>query len=192
MHRPGRIRARLAALVLTVSAALGAMAVVGATPVDAQPVDRCGSAGTEWVPDRGSGFDFNRACHVHDLCYGLKPYGTGSEGRLGCDREFLMNMRASCHISQGPMVGYTPCLALADLYYGGVRFGGVVPFDRAEPPTGTVTVGPLEPVRDEAPTGGGGGGAVGGGGWGFIGGGGGTPSGTVTVGEPEPVETQAE
>ncbi|QGG94209.1 phospholipase A2 [Actinomarinicola tropica] len=199
MPRTGRLRARLTGGLLALVAVLGSTAVIGASPADAQPVDRCGSAGTEWVPDSGAGFDFNEACRLHDHCYGIKPHGAGSSGRLACDREFLNHMRFSCAAIHGPMVGSSPCLTLADLYYLGVRVGGTTPFEEAEVPTGHVEVGPVEPIRDEPPAssggGGGGYGGGGGGGWiggGFGGGGGGTPTGTVTVGEPETVATQAE
>lgn len=194
MQRVGRMRARAAAVVLVMAGSIGLGVVAGASPAGAQGADHCGSSGTEWVPDRGSGFDFGEACRRHDFCYGMKPYGAGPAGRLGCDREFHGNMRATCAMTHGPVVGASPCLTLADLYYLGVRGGGGTPFEQAEEPTGTVEVGPLEVIRDEAPTGGGGGGGYGGGGFFFLGGGGGgsTPTGTVTVGQPETVETQAE
>lgn len=192
MRRPRRTSTPLAAL-LALGLALGVW-VADATPAGAQAVDHCGSDGTEWVPDRGSGFDFGHACLRHDLCYGLKPHGDGSDGRLACDREFLQEMRMACAVQAGPYLGPTPCASLADLYYGAVRLFGGTPFEQAETPTGTVTIGGLEPIRDDEPSGGGGGGGhVGGGGVVVVGGGGGgTPTGTVTVGDPEPVEQDAE
>lgn len=174
--------------------------LLGASPAAAQsPPDRCGSpsSGTEWIPDRGPGWDFNDACHNHDRCYEFKPYGNSAAGRLGCDRDFYEDALRSCG-------GGILCRDISDLYYLGVRIGGGDPFRDAEPPTGTVTVGEPETVPynprvtvgepEPIPSGGGGGGGYVGGGGGFIGGGssGGGRTGTVTVGEPEPVENDAE
>lgn len=196
-----KLRALVAGTTLAVALGIGG-AVFGANPVAAdQPIDRCGSDGTEWVPDRGPGFDFAESCRLHDICYGVKPYGSSSAGRKACDRDFLRNAYAQCNDGRG-VAGGLWCQEVADNYYVGIRFFGGGPFDRAQPPTGTVTVGEPETVpynptvtvgEPEVIRGGGGGGGFGGGG-GPIGGGsyggssGGGKTGTVTVGEPETVK----
>lgn len=178
--------------------------LLGASPAAAQaPADQCGSAsnGTEWIPDRGPGWDFAGACQVHDACYGSKPYGSDSVGRHACDLEFLDNARNSC----GGGVGGFACRDVADHYYLGIRIGAGGAFDDARPPIPIVTVGEPETVPptpivtvgepETIPTGGGGGGGgyTGGyGGGGYLGGGssGGSSGGggIVTVGEPEMVD----
>lgn len=216
-HAHSKARALVASAALAVGLTVGG-GLIGASPAAAEtPVDRCGSQGTEWVPDRGPGFDFADSCHRHDLCYGNKPHGAGSAGRKACDQEFLRDAYGQCADGRG-IIGRLWCQDVADNYYVGIRIGGGGPFDRAEPPVGivivgepetvpynpTVTVGEPEPVRDdegddsgsESTGGGGGGGGRGGGyygggfgGWGSFGGGGGSSSGgTVTVGEPETVQ----
>lgn len=190
-----RLRALAAGAALTLS--LGATSLLaGSAPAAAAPVDHCGSDGSEWVPDRGPGFDFAESCRRHDLCYGSKPYGGSPAGRAQCDLDMASDTYDHCRSSGGVVRGMW-CIFVADLYYTGVRIGGGGPFQRAEPPTGTVTVGPIEPIRPEPKVTvgepevirGGGGGPLGGGGGGPIGGGGGSlPSGTVKVGEPETVE----
>jgi len=203
LRSPSRLRGVAAGSALALTLTVGG-AVLGASPASAQPVDRCGSQGTEWVPDRGPGFDFADSCRLHDLCYGIKPYGSSSAGRKACDREFLDNAYDQC--SGRGTAGRLWCQDMADHYYLGIRIGGGGPFDRATPPVGTVTVGEPEtvpynptvtvgepePVRGGGGGGGGGGGYHGGGGgnaFGFSGGGSsGTRTPTVTVGEPETVK----
>lgn len=195
-----RSRFRSLASMATLALALTAGGAAMASPASAEtPIDRCGSQGTEWVPDRGPGFDFADSCHRHDLCYGLKPHGDSSAGRKACDREFLDDAYAQCNDGRGAAARFW-CQDMADNFYVGIRIFGGGPFDRAQPPVGTVTVGEPETVPynptvtvGEPETisvgggGGGGGGPLGGGGV-LIGGsssGGKTPN--VTVGEPETV-----
>lgn len=209
--------------------ALSATAVVGLGVLDASPAaaevprDRCGSPtnGTEWVPDRGPGFDFNEACHRHDLCYEHKPHGGGAAGRAACDGAMLSDMYWSC--AARPSAPW--CQDVADLYYWFVDRGGEEAFEAAHPPTPIVTVGPVEGIPltpivtvgpeewlppegtvtvgepETIPSGGGGGGGYGGSGGGYGGGfigGGGTGSGggggtrTGTVTVGEPETVQTE
>lgn len=204
IHLPRRA---LGVLALTATVSVGS-GLIGASPAAAQnPPDRCGSPSnnTEWVPDRGPFWDFNEACHAHDICYEDKPHGTGPEGRLACDLAFREDARNSC-ASRGNAWARYECRIIAIDYYNVVRWRAADAFEAATPPTGTVTVGPIEQVP-ATPTvtvgepetipsgGGGGGGGYGGGGFiggGFIGGGGGGGTPTVTVGPIEQVETEAE
>lgn len=55
------------------------------------PTDRgtrgCGSGLSQWVPDRGLGIDFRRACEIHDQCY-----RQAKESKLDCDMGFAVNI----------------------------------------------------------------------------------------------------
>lgn len=196
-HPRRRLRALAAGAALTLSLGAGSF-LAGSAPAAAAPVDHCGSDGTEWVPDRGPGFDFAESCRNHDLCYGSKPYGSSPGGRAACDYAMAVDTYDHCRGRDGIVSGMW-CTFVADLYYTGVRVGGAGPFERAQPPTGTVIVGPIETLPPPPPEpkvtvgepevirGGGGRGGIGGGGGGPIGGGS-LPTGTVTVGEPETVE----
>jgi hypothetical protein len=94
--------------------ATAAPSIVGTFDPDGEPCTG--------VPDAIPGvFDFTAACLQHDRCY------AAGVNRLACDVAFRQALIASC-LSQHPDA-YDPrrytCLALAELYYGGVRlFGG--------------------------------------------------------------------
>lgn len=183
-----RLRSLAAGALLSLSLGAGSMIAVSA-PASAAPVDHCGSEGTEWVPDRGPGFDFAESCRRHDLCYGSKPYGSSPKGRAACDYDMAVDTYDHCRSKGGTARGMW-CIFVADVYYTGVRIGGAGPFRRAQPPTGTVVVGPIEnlPPKSPNPTVTVGAPEVIRGGGGSPGGGGGGPIGRVTVGEPETVE----
>lgn len=193
-----RIRSpRLIARAVAVIAVTGALAIgpgligtnsANAAPAGATKVDQCGSQGTEWVPDRGPGFDFADPCRRHDTCYGTQPYGRSDAGRKACDDDFLRNARQSCSARNGT---WTPtnaaCRNVAADYYSGLRWFGGKAFYRVKPKNPTVTVGPPKQIH---PGGHSGGGAVGGGGT-IIGGSSGTPNPQVDVGEPKQVHTSS-
>lgn len=109
------------ALAVTVTAApAGATdtAAPAATLVQdhARPVDAC-----TVVPDAIPGvFQFTPACLVHDECY-----GTQSLSRLGCDLQFLDDMKASCDDVRWTLPqNRDRCLKIAGVYFYGVRLLG--------------------------------------------------------------------
>jgi hypothetical protein len=77
------------------------------------------------VPNQVPGlFNFTAACQAHDACY------VAGGNNLACDQAFRQDLRSLC-LAQYPQVTdprrYT-CLALAELYYFGVRLFGPIVF----------------------------------------------------------------
>ncbi|MGE0229038.1 MAG: phospholipase A2 [Dehalococcoidia bacterium] len=131
------LAALVAALAVFAAGASGAPASAAGTPGGTadgrfvgQTADYCGVEGFN-VPDRTPFFDFTDACQGHDECYGLSSnYGD----RLLCDVQFLIDMRASCE-AMWPVSGpwdlsqhrkRQTCNSYAQLYYAGVRVGGLL------------------------------------------------------------------
>lgn len=125
MGTMARVRLSLAAVVL----ALSGFAIVGsATPAQAHDSTSNGCSNSPDSSYFPVYYNFHGACDRHDYCYHYHYYGDGYYGRLGCDSEFLGNMRNSCY-NRYPhwyQVGtrYT-CYGVASTYYTAVRaFGG--------------------------------------------------------------------
>ena len=68
-------------------------------------------------------FNFRHACQHHDRCYYYHSEGGGFWGRWDCDYIFLQDMLTSC----GWWNAQT-CVAVAFLYWHGVRMFGAGPF----------------------------------------------------------------
>ncbi|MEZ4554486.1 MAG: phospholipase A2 [Dehalococcoidia bacterium] len=130
----GAVVAALALVAMAASSApASAAGTTGSTAESrfvGQTVDYCGIEGFD-VPDVTPFFDFTDACQGHDECYDLSvSYGD----RVLCDEQFLVDMRASCDELwpvNGPWDFFQQrkrqtCYSYAQLYYTGVRLGGLL------------------------------------------------------------------
>lgn len=131
------LAALVAALAVSVSgsfsstaSAAGVAGGVSSERVVAVPVDYCGNDTID-VPDRTPFFDFASACQAHDQCY---DQNNTPSGHAACDEQFLVAMRASCD-QMWPVSGpwdffqlrnRRTCYSYAQLYYLGVRIGGLL------------------------------------------------------------------
>jgi hypothetical protein len=66
-------------------------------------------------------------CDLHDICY--QTCSTASNARLLCDQGMLNGMRAVCLASAEPPSVVASCLIWADVYFAGLRSGGLFAFD---------------------------------------------------------------
>lgn len=78
------------------------------------------------APLLGDGpFDFFDPCAQHDICY-----QTCGSSKGGCDGDLKRDIVRHC--SNYPSGWYMSCIALADVYYLGVQYGGFGPYNQRQ------------------------------------------------------------
>jgi hypothetical protein len=100
-------------------------------------VDGCSGLGG-LVPNQPVGVDFRPVCDNHDRCY-----GTLGEPREHCDNVFESGLRAKCEEELLGSIGIlgtvftgggalVACYGVAEIYYQGVREGGIKAYSTAQ------------------------------------------------------------